>query len=160
MNSRLSLAAGLLVTAGLVVAVGAGCAGNSMGKMGSGDIVADRQRLMKLNGASLQDIQAKMKAGNVEGIAVNAETLALNARHIPALFPEGSLTEKSNAKPEIWQRRAEFDQLAQKLQSDSEKLRDAARAKNQQLAQEMLQDLGKTTCGACHTAFRKPLPRS
>ena len=56
MNSRLSLAAGLLVTAGLVVAVGAGCAGKSMGKMGGGDIVADRQRLMKLNGASLQDI--------------------------------------------------------------------------------------------------------
>jgi cytochrome c556 len=129
-----------------------------MSKMGSGDVVADRQRLMKLNGASLQDIQAKVKAGNLEGIAVNAETLALNAQHIPALFPEGSLTEKSNAKPEIWQKRAEFDQLAKKLQTDSERLRDAARAKNEQLAQDILKDLGRTTCAACHTPFRKPLP--
>ena len=33
-----------------------------MSKMGSGDVVADRQRLMKLNGASWADIQAKAKA--------------------------------------------------------------------------------------------------
>jgi cytochrome c556 len=158
MNGRLSVSASVIVIGGLVMGIAAGCAGKSMPRMGSGDVVADRQRLMKLNGASLQDIQAKVKAGNIEGIAVNAETLALNAEHIAALFPEGSLTEKSNAKPEIWQKWAEFEQHAKQLQADSERLRDAARAKNVQLAQDILKDLGRTTCGACHTTFRKPLP--
>jgi hypothetical protein len=35
-------------------------------KIGSGDVVADRQRLMKLNGASWADAQAKLKAGNIQ----------------------------------------------------------------------------------------------
>ncbi len=91
-----SLAAGLL----------AGCAtGDQKMMMGSGDIVADRQRIMKLNGASWADAQAKIKAGNFEAVAVNAETMALNAEHIPMLFPKGSLTDKSKAKPEVWENR-------------------------------------------------------
>ena len=59
---------------------------------------------MKLQGASWADIQAKAKAGNIEGIAVNAETLAMTAQQIPGLFPEGSGTEKSKAKPDVWQK--------------------------------------------------------
>jgi cytochrome c556 len=126
-------------------------------KVGSGDVVADRQRLMKLNGASWQDAQAKFKAGNVEAIAVNAETMALNAMHIPVLFPQGSLTEKSNAKPEIWQKWSEFERAAKNFETLAEKLRDAARAKDAATVEAMAKDFGRQTCGACHTAFRKPL---
>lgn len=53
-------------------------------KIGSRDLVADRQRLMKLNGASLRDLNAKLKAGNIEAAIVNAETIAINAQHIPS----------------------------------------------------------------------------
>ena len=105
-------------------------AAQSPPKVGSGDVFADRIRLMRLNGASLQDLQAKAKADNIEAIAVNAETIALNAMHIPLLFPPGSIPEKSRAKPEIWQRWAEFEAAARSLQANAEKLRDAARAKN------------------------------
>ncbi len=132
-------------------------AAQSPPRVGSGDVVADRQRLMKLNGANMADAQAKFKAGNVEAIAVNAETLALNAMHIPALFPQDSLSDKSNAKPEIWQKRAEFEGLAKKLQAGAEKLRDAARAKDTASVDATMKDLGRETCGACHNAFRKPL---
>src|SRR5207244_125779 len=85
---------------------------------------------MKLNGASWADAQAKMKAGNIEGIAVNAETMALNSEHIPMLFPEGSLTDKSKAKPEIWQKRPEFDSAAKNMGQWAVKLRDTARTKD------------------------------
>jgi cytochrome c556 len=137
----------------------AGCAATQPAmRIGSGDIIADRQRLMKLNGASLQDIMAKAKAGTIAAIAVNAETIALNAEHIPALFPEGSLSEKSYAKPEIWQRWAEFTTDAKNLQSLAEKLRDAAKAKDTAATQAILKDFGRQACGACHTPFRKPLP--
>ena len=159
MNGRLSLIASGMVIASLVIGIGAGCAGKSMSKAGSGDIVADRQRVMKLQGASWADIQAKAKAGNIEGIAVNAETLALTAQQIPALFPEGSLTEKSKAKPEVWQKWAEFQAAAKNLETQAEKLRDASRAKNEQLTQDIVKDFGRQACGTCHTPFRQPPPQ-
>jgi cytochrome c556 len=160
MNGRLNLTASVMVTASLVIGIGAGCAGKSMSKTGSGDVVADRQRVMKLQGASWADIQAKAKAGNIEAIAVNAETLAITAQHIPALFPEGSLTEKSKAKPEVWQKWAEFEAAAKNLETQAAKLRDTARAKNEQATQDLVKDFGRTACGTCHTPFRQPPPKS
>jgi len=160
MKRRITISASVIVIGGLALGLAAGCASKGMGKMGSSDVVADRQRLMKLNGASWADIQAKAKAGNIEAIAVNAETLALNAGHIPAMFPEGSLTEKSKAKPEIWQKWAEFERDAKNMQTEAEKLRDASRAKNAQLTQDIVKEFGKNACGTCHTPFRQPPPKS
>lgn len=120
-------------------------------KVGSGDVFADRIRLMKLNAASLQDLQAKAKADNIEAIAVNAETIALNAMHIPLLFPPGSVPEKSRAKPEIWSKRDEFEAAAKNLQAQAEKLRDAARAKDAATTQDLVKGFPKQACGTCHT---------
>lgn len=160
MNGRLRMSASVIVIGGLAIGIAAGCAGRSMSKMGSGDVVADRQRLMKLQGASFADIQAKAKAGNIEAIAVNAETLAMTAQHITALFPEGSLTDKSKAKPEVWQKWPEFQAAAKNLETQAVKLRDVAKAKNEQATQDMLKDFGRNACGTCHTPFRQPPPRS
>jgi cytochrome c556 len=160
MNGRLTFSASMIVISGLSLGLLAGCAGKSMSKMGSGDVVADRQRLMKSIGANWADIQAKAKAGNIEGIAVNAENLALNAPHIPMYFPEGSGTEKSKAKPEIWQKWPEFQAAAKNLETQSEKLRDAAKAKNEQATQDIVKDFGRNACGTCHTPFRVPPARS
>jgi cytochrome c556 len=160
MNGRLRLSASVIVTASLLVGVAAGCATKSASKMGSGDVVADRQRLMKAVGANWADIQAKAKANNIEAIAVNAETLAISAQHIPSLFPPGSGTEKSKAKPEIWQKFSEFEAAAKNLETEAGKLRDASRAKNEQLTQQLVKDVGRQACGSCHTPFRQPPPRS
>jgi cytochrome c556 len=149
--------AGLIVAALAAVAV-TGCATKTQ-MPGSGDVVADRQRLMKLHGAVWQDIQNKAKANNIEGIAVSAETLAINAQYIPALFPEGSLTDKSKAKPEVWQKWPDFEKAAKNMQSEAEKLRDASRAKNAELTQNIVKDFGRNACGSCHTPFRVPPPR-
>jgi cytochrome c556 len=153
-----SLRIAVVVGSLAALAVG-GCATGSdkmMRKVGSGDVVADRQRLMKLNGASWKDIQDKAKAGQVEAIAVNAETLALNAQHIPMLFPEGSRTDKSNAKPEIWQRRGEFESAAKNLETWAVRLRDASAKKDQAAVDAIVKDFGRQTCGTCHTPFRVP----
>ena len=79
---------------------------------------------------------------------------------IPVLFPEGSLTEKSKAKPEVWQKWPEFEAAAKKLQTESEKLRDSAKAKNAQQTQDIVKDFGRNACGACHTPFRVPPART
>jgi cytochrome c556 len=157
MNRR-HVRAGIVV--GTLSALVLGACATSTPKMSAADIVAERQRLMKLNGASWADAQAKFKAGNIEGIAVNAETMAMNAREIPKLFPEGSMTADSKAKPEIWQKWSEFDADAKNLQTMSEKLRDAAKSKNTAATEAIMKDFGREACGACHTPFRVPPPRS
>jgi len=152
---RIALVAGCLVT---LVVVGF-AVGQTAPKVGSGDVVADRQRLMKLNGASWADAQAKFKAGNIEAIAVNAETMALNAMHIPLLFPQGSLTDKSSAKPEIWQKWGDFENAAKNFETWAEKLRDTAKTKDAAATEAVVKDFGRQACGSCHTPFRVP-PKS
>ena len=153
------LKTGVVLGSLVALALASSATGQSTTKIWSGDPVADRQRLMKLNGASWADAQAKLKAGNAEAVAVNAETMTLIATQIVALFPEGSLTDKSKAKPEIWQKWPEFEAAAKKMETDSEKLRDAARAKNEQLVQDIVKDFGRNACGTCHTPFRVPPPQ-
>jgi len=149
------------VVLGSLVALGlaSSATGQSTPKIWTSDPVADRQRLMKLNGASWADAQAKLKAGNVEAVAVNAETMALIATQITALFPEGSLTEKSKAKPEIWQKWPEFESAVKNYGMQAEKLRDAARSKDQAATEAVAKEFGRQACGACHTPFRVPPPQ-
>ena len=147
-----------IATAALVAATTTACTLGSSRMVGTGDVVADRQRLMKLQGAQWAEIQSKYKAGNIEGIAVNAEVIAITAMQIPSLFPEGSLTDKSKAKPEIWQRWAEFEASAKNLTIWSERLRDAAKNKDDKAVADIMKDYGRVGCGSCHTPFRQPPP--
>jgi cytochrome c556 len=148
-----------IVMAVLVAVTAAGCTVGSQRMVGTGDVVVDRQRVMKLQGASFADIQEKFKAGNIAGIAVNAEVLAITAMQIPSLFPEGSLTEKSKVRPEVWQRWSEFEASAKNLAIWSERLRDASQAKDQKAVAEIMKDYGRVACGSCHTPFRLPPAR-
>ena len=146
-----------VAAAGLAALLLGGVVSQAQMQVGSGDVIADRQRLMKLNGASARDMNDKLKAGQIEAIAVNAETIAISAQHIPSLFPKDSLTDKSNAKPDIWEKWSEFESAAKNLEAKAAELRDAARAKDQPKVEALMKDFGRTTCGACHTPFRKPI---
>lgn len=154
--SRFALRAIVIVGSLVALLLVDGTSQAQMARVGSGDVVADRQRLMKLNGASWRDAQDKAKAGQIEAIAVNAETMAINAQHITVLFPQGSLTDKSKAKPEIWQRWPEFEAAAKTMQAKAEELRDAARAKDQAKVDGLMKEFGRQACGTCHQPFRQP----
>ncbi|MGH7403049.1 MAG: cytochrome c, partial [Candidatus Rokuibacteriota bacterium] len=60
----------------------------------------------------------------------------------------------------VWQKWAEFEKAAENMQAEAEKLRDAAKAKNAQLTQDIVKGFGKNACGTCHTPFRVPPKRS
>ena len=160
MNRYRTLRTALVVGSLAALAIVSFAPAQTAPKVGTGDVVADRQRLMKLNGASWADAQAKMKAGNVEAIAVNAETMALNSLHIPMLFPQGSLTDKSKAKPEIWQKWSEFESDAKNMTTWSEKLRDTAKTKDAAATEAVMKEFGAKACGSCHQPFRVPPPKS
>jgi cytochrome c556 len=144
----------------LIAVAATACTTAPQRMIGTGDVVVDRQRIMKLQGTSWADIQEKFKAGNIAGIAVNAEVLAITALQIPSLFPEGSLTEKSKVKPEAWQRWGEFEAAAKNLAIWSERLRDASKAKDNKAVADIMKDYGRVACGSCHTPFRVPPPRA
>jgi cytochrome c556 len=89
---------------------------------------------------------------------VNAESIAIDADLIPALFPKGSMTDKSKAKPEIWQKFPEFEAAAKNMETWSIRLRDAARNKDQAQVESIMKEYGRQACGTCHTPFRVPPP--
>jgi cytochrome c556 len=146
----------VFVVGGLAAGLLAGCASGDKKMAGSGDVVADRQQLMKRQGQAMTDITAKLRAGNVEAVAADADVLVSTSKQIPGLFPAGSTSPKSRAKPEIWQKRAEFEGNAKNLETQATKVAALARAKDQAATQAAVTEMGRTTCGACHNAFRGP----
>jgi cytochrome c556 len=133
----------------------AACA--TMTTMSSDEAIAARQQLMKSQGAAMKSIQGKLKAGQIQAIVPDVEKLMETSNKIPSLFPEGSLNpQKSRAKPEIWQKRSEFEGNAKKLNERATNLAATARAGNAQATQAAVADIGKNSCAACHNTFRGP----
>jgi cytochrome c556 len=142
----------------LVVVLGvalAGCA--SMKKMSTDEAIAARQDLMKKQGAAMRSISDKLKAGQVKEVAADASILEDTSKKITKLFPEGSLNPAtSRAKPEIWQRWPEFEKFAKTLHEQSDSLERTAKSGNADATAKLVADMGRQTCGGCHTAFRGP----
>ncbi|MGH7392093.1 MAG: c-type cytochrome [Candidatus Rokuibacteriota bacterium] len=137
------------------VAVVLGCATGAT--MSTADAIKARQDLMKEQSAAMKSIQGKLKAGQAQAIVPDAEKLAATSKKISALFPQGSLNPgTSRAKPEIWQKWADFEGYAKTLETKATQLAATGRTGNAQAATAAAGDLGKTTCGACHNAFRGP----
>ena len=126
-------------------------------QMSAADAIEKRKALMKEQGKAWKDIQERTKAGDIKGVVPDAEKLAQTSTQIVALFPEGSLDpEKSAAKPEIWQKKDEFDAAAKNLQTWATKLKDAAATGNAEQTQAVVKDFGRQACGTCHQPFRVP----
>jgi hypothetical protein len=60
----------------VVVFAVAGCASMDAPKMSAADAIAARQQLMKDQGAAARSIQEKLKTGQIQAIAPDAEKLA------------------------------------------------------------------------------------
>jgi cytochrome c556 len=146
-----------VVVGGLALVVAAGCASMGGKKMTAEEAIDARKALMKEQGAAWKNVQDKTKAGQITALVPDAEKLVSTSKEIPKLFPEGSLDpQKSNAKPEIWQKRAEFDAAAKNLETWSVKLRDTAKTGNAEQTQAVVKDFGRQACGTCHQPFRVP----
>src|SRR5438034_2333159 len=146
----------VVASAGLLASA---CASMQQAKKSPEEIVAERQQVMKQNGDAWKNVQDAAKAGNWAVVAANADIMSKNAAKIPSLFPAGSMTEKSKAKPEIWQKWSEFEATAKKMETEGARLRDTAQAGNAQGTNDIVKDFGRNACGACHTPFRVPPPR-
>ena len=146
-----------VMVGGLALVVAAGCASTGEKKLTATEAIDARKQLMKDQGAAWKNVQDKAKAGQIAAIVPDAEKLAQTSKEIPKLFPEGSLDPaKSAAKPEIWQKRAEFDAAAKNLETWAVKLRDVAKTGNAETTNAVVKDFGRQACGTCHQPFRVP----
>jgi len=144
----------VVVVLSLGVAAG-GCA--TVKKMTPDEAIAARQELMKKQGAAMRSISDKLKAGQVQAVAADAAILQDTSKQIPKLFPEGSVNPAtSRAKPEIWQKWAEFEKYGKTLHNQGDMLEKTAKSGNAEATSKLVADIGRQTCGGCHTAFRGP----
>ncbi|MEE1656913.1 cytochrome c [Microvirga sp. CF3062] len=121
----------------------------------SGDPITQRQNLMKNNQEQIRALTG-MARGQAPFNAATAQAafqqLEQNAQQTPPLFPAGSTQGKTAALPAIWERKADFDARAVKLQQDARAAR--AAITDQASLQAAIQRVGQN-CGGCHETYRR-----
>lgn len=119
--------------------------------MSNDELVAARQQAMKDDGKALK---AALTGATGQDAVTAAQTLLQNFTNLPALFKEGSATDKSQALPIIW---TEFDKFSAIFAGD------AANAKLMLAAAQSGDTAGYTaagkaigaSCGQCHQTYRQ-----
>ena len=120
------------------------------------DEIQKRRLLMESNNdAATKDISRLAKEGNFAEIQVKVKEINDNMDKILDLFPKGSISEKSRAKAEIWEKWDEFSKQPGKVKVAAQALADAAKTKNEAEVNTKLKALGDA-CASCHTSFRAP----
>jgi cytochrome c556 len=146
-----------LVAAALAVTLGS-LAGFAAAQVKPEIMVKQRQSAMALIGKYWGPI-AGMASGKVS--PYNADVISRNATYLENLaqmpwdgFHDSTKDEKNTkALPEIWSQKAKFDELAQRLQTETAKLGEVARKKDEAGVKQQYAAVGKV-CGACHEGFR------
>lgn len=119
------------------------------------DVIKYRQNLMKAVGGHIGNIALLVK-GKVDfraGLADDAEAIADLLENVGIAFPDGTSEGKTQAKPEIWEKRGEFDAGLEDAIVKARALADAAKGGDMAAVGAALGALGKS-CGACHKPFR------
>jgi cytochrome c556 len=119
------------------------------------DSINFRHYLMENVGDNAKEMKAKFDGGRVAEMAVNAQAIALHSTRIPDLFPEGSISDSSRAKEEIWQKWDDFLKAAEALRTEVDQLAlTVANGEAEAAGAQLKKVFG--ACKGCHDQFRKP----
>jgi len=110
---------------------------------------------MKSNDAAANAIKKAIEAKDYATIETKTKDIMGNMDKVLDYFPKGSTSEKSRAKPEIWEKWDEFNKNPAKVKKAAGDLADAAKAKDEQAVAERYKALGNA-CNDCHKTFRGP----
>lgn len=142
----------------VIAAIATAAATFTSGASAQSDPIAARQQLMKQVGDQMK-IVGPMMQGKVayDGAAAGAALaiISKNSAEFITLFPEDSKTGgDTEALPAIWERKAEFDAIGEKLATEA-----AAAAEGAGGGLDAFRPLfaaAAANCKACHEDFRKP----
>ena len=117
------------------------------------DMIKYRKNVMSANGG-LMGASNAILLGKVEAkgqLASNAKALAGLNQDLASMFPKGTNAGDTDALPEVWSKRAEFERHAKDTQAKADAFAKAATGKD---AAAKFKDLSDS-CKSCHKDFRK-----
>jgi cytochrome c556 len=117
------------------------------------DVNQKRQDAMKGNSEAAKAIKAAVETKDYATVETKAKDIMGTADKIVSLFPKGSTTGKTKAKPEIWEKSDDFAKAAKNLSKAAGELASTAKAGNDAEVGVKVKALGEA-CGACHKQFR------
>jgi cytochrome c556 len=109
-------------------------------------------QLMNLNFGSLDAMAKEKKPFNKDEAQRNADLVAILSPIPKGFFGEGT-DKDTKAKPEIWTRRADFDEKMDKMVAEAGKLPGAVRAGDGPAFRKQVADV-EAACKACHDEYR------
>lgn len=122
------------------------------------DVIEKRQKLMESNNDANKAIRAAAKQMDYATLEVKAKEIRDSMDMVLDLFPKGSISEQSEAHPDIWDKWDEFSKHTGKVKAVAEALRKAAAAKDDAQINAQVKamgGLGSGACGGCHLSFNK-----
>lgn len=122
------------------------------------DVIEKRQNLMESNNDANKAIRAAAKAKDYATLEVKAKEIMDGMDTLLDLFPKGSISDDSEAHPDIWVKWEEFSKHPGKVKEAAEALRKAAAAKDDAQVNAQVKaigGLGSGACGGCHLSFNK-----
>jgi cytochrome c556 len=122
------------------------------------DVIEKRQKLMESNNDANKAIRAAAKQMDYATLEVKAKEIRDSMDTVLDLFPKGSISEKSEAHPDIWDKWDEFSKHPGKVKAVAEALREAAAAKDDAQINAQVKAMGGLSsgaCGGCHLSFNK-----
>jgi len=117
------------------------------------DVLQKRQDAMKGNSAQAKAIKGAVETKDYATVEAKAKDIGGTADKIVSLFPKGSTTGKTKAKPEIWEKPDDFSKAAKNLGKAASELASAAKAGNADDVDVKVKALGEA-CNSCHKQFR------
>jgi cytochrome c556 len=118
------------------------------------EFVAQRQARMGRGGGNLASLKQVADAnGDLTTLTPRIERLIQWSVDLPPMFPEGSNTPASEAKPEVWSDHAGFQAAAERFQTAVRALA-APAAANDHAAFLIAWTAAHDACSACHDAYK------
>jgi cytochrome c556 len=118
--------------------------------------ILKRRLLMESNNdAVVKALKTAVATKDYPAIEVQAKEIMGNMDQLLNLFPKGSLSEKSRAKAEIWEKWDEFTKYRDNVKKAAQDLAGAAKAQDQEKVEASFNTLGEA-CASCHKPFRAP----
>ncbi len=128
------------------------------------DLYNKRKNFMDADYDDLKAIKKAVEQKDYSTVEMKAREIMGSMDKLPDYFPNGVQSEKSRAKPEIWQRWDEFSKLPVKVKDVAGALAKAAAAKDDTGVQAQFKALGPESpfrsgaCFECHKEFRSSPP--
>jgi cytochrome c556 len=128
------------------------------------EVFKKRKDLMNANYDALKAIKKAVEEKDYPTTGVKAREIMGNMDHVSEVFPKGITSEKSRAKPEIWDKWDEFSKIPVKVKDVASALAKAAAAKDEAAVQAQSKILGTESpfrsgaCFECHKDFRSSTP--